>query len=1245
MSDNIADTERRFEIFVPSPKARINFGARNRTETGPFGYNGISIQSDVHLFIDANKNTLYQTGQTFCGQVGGQWNQFSNAAMHLSATHNVTLAADNRVIIASGAGQGQITALDHGEKMRLVPYNELKLHYVVDSLQTSLFEFFNGRHDRFEDQFGLVKPVQLEHFFSAKNRLVSLTASPSELLNAGEAAHQGGFLDAVSRSWQQLEAGTKEDALGPPTPEAVPWLSPLLGAGIAKAGDDVLESLKYGYSGYLSRFDPYAIKEGGWFNNLHQMVVALKRFFHVALKYGEVVTDLPLVRNAIKGLEAVGGLVAAAFQAYHAGTDSFPALAAFERQADGGFQFGSGGIADELTSGIRTRAGSVESGLADTRQATIESSASPASGWPLELDTEYTMSVSWDGGEKNDAIRISRSGPAPAEMSLTLKDSLASGPETGALSIHVTPPPELGRAARLYTIGLTPANTTDAAELVAAIAAVLPTDEVTVRVADGRVRIDGVSIAADDPSGETLEVRHLVSLADTAGNRALAERIRAEPAAPADAIALVPPRLNADGERERLKLTVDGTMIEVELDWRRSLFDTLADVPNLQLLASVTGSDNDVNIATRSHSSSSTLKAKVGTKDRWTLAPSPEARGLDSFGAAITAEEVVGRLGSLEGASASVEEGKLVLQSNTVGRGSRIEVSGSLADLVFGSASKSETIRGEPKATARAGFTDSEAGFKTLVSWNHELQKLPEDTRNLTRPLTNAISDTLAAAGAVESAVKSSQEIFESGPPPPPEAIGLLSPGGITLGTQDRIVGSGGKGIVFISDGGTGSPDRAKFVPTEGWVADINDWSHDFFEPKKEKAKQAQRSLGFRVLSDSVVDMAATSYAQLAALGRGTAAVARADGRTDVGIGVARVLGSYAAEVAGYEKVVISARNPGKDGDALGATGGRIELLGQRVLVGGVHSTEHPLANGTTQSLTDFGQAGTESFALDGLDGAEHMADGADGDKAWIKHPASGAAWSPRLRALHPSTSHVDIHAATQIEQVVLPFRVQLTKEKAKLGVVPTVEADRRQHLQAERDRLERIKLDAESVEVDLQRELASHTAKLNGYIAQRDNPLSAFPAAFYGRLVARAELDKEGLEAELPVTRDAVEKATQAFNDASAAYDAFSNDWDAKAFPLLEIEEEKIRFGFAAGDGTWEDFAYIELTKDGIKMFQPKSKAVPTFDLAKSAGVISDGTKDTAFEAKNGKLHLKFKDNVKSGPLTWNAQGNVKIG
>ncbi|HBQ14183.1 MAG TPA: hypothetical protein DEF51_24665, partial [Myxococcales bacterium] len=187
--DNIFDREQRFEIFVPSPKARINMGKPNLTsdDEGPFGYTGLSLQSDVHLFIDANKHTLFQTGQNYCGQVGGKWLQYSNADMIMSSTASVNLSADKKIVIASGAGQGQITAKDHGTFPRMVSYNALELHYRVDRIQTGLYEFFHGRREHDERsalaKFGGVDDPYFDRDGKAKNE------------TAIHAKTKGGFLE------------------------------------------------------------------------------------------------------------------------------------------------------------------------------------------------------------------------------------------------------------------------------------------------------------------------------------------------------------------------------------------------------------------------------------------------------------------------------------------------------------------------------------------------------------------------------------------------------------------------------------------------------------------------------------------------------------------------------------------------------------------------------------------------------------------------------------------------------------------------------------------------------------------------------------------------------------------------------------------------------------------------------------------------------------------------------------------
>lgn len=1295
MSDgSIEDTARRFEIFVPSPKARINMGSRNATDTGPFGYSGLSLQSDVHLFIDANKHTLYQTGQNFCGQVGGKWWQFSNDPMFLSSTANMTVAADNKVIIASGAGQGQITALDHGENIRLVPYNELKLHYVVDTLQTGLFEFFHGRHDRKEEKFGLLKKIDLEHFDS----------SSAALKNDGVAAHEGGFLNTVARSWELMDRGVLEDALAAnPAHGAVPSLGPILGAKIAGAPD--LAALEYGFSTYFARFDPYKYGKDGWLNKLHKVVSVLKRFVHVALKYGEIVTDLPIISHAIKAFEALGSLMNAAWSARNMATDSFPALVTFQRASDGswsGGSFGTGGVVDEASSGMLARGAHVADGAADSRKAKIESKEEPDGGFRLTGQT-YRLDVEWKDGRKSPVVMVNPTGPQPATLQITAP-TLTNTPETKTLALKV--------GGQTITVSLSAANTADGAVFAAAIdaalgargtaidagasVAVTATPHVAIGGAAGAetasIAFPPSDISVDwsasvDVNGTvttvTVPVGQLVSAARFAESvrGQLPESVTVETAvsevtiiAPEPALKLLnandtpsllvrmgsgeaaydnrtsslplkAPVLSATGEKEQLKVAVDGTTFTVDLDSSTTLKSALDAETTLLTLASVSGTGNGpITITTRSSRGSSQVAVKsVYDQPRWSFSPSRDEQGADGCDNPLTVDALLGLIGSLDGVSASKDGSKLVLEATATGEGSKVKVSGNLAGVVF--TDKEDEITGAPDLGDSGVFdTDFETSLKTLRSWNHELQKLPEDTRNLTRPLTNALQDTLSTVSALESMTKTIAEIAAKGSPPPPEAIGLLANDGITLGTADRIVGTGGKGIVFISDGGTGSPDRNKFVKTEKLVADMGAWTSSFFEA--DSADAPARSLGFRVLSDSAIDMTSTTYAQLAAMGRAKLQGARPDGRQDgAGIGIARVIGSYASEVAGYEKVVISARSPGDANDQAGATGGRVELLGQRLTLGGV-TDEHTLGNGVKLSLTDRGQMGTQPLLVDGTPaGAEHLEDGEDSDVAWAERPNEDAAWSTELRDAHPSTSHVDLHATTEIETVVLPYRMRLSKEGVKVGVVTPKETDRRDQLQADVDRFTDIKDERQQALTECVSRLAARTAKQQRLTLLRDNPMNALRAPRFDFHIQRIQAEIDELEERQEDLTRQLQRATAQVIAAQAALSAFSATWDTKAFPVLELTEDTIRLGFANGSQDWKDFAYLEITKDGIKMFQPKANGTATFDLAAKTGAVTDGAGKASFTANDGKLNLKFQSDMSAGAIKVDAQGNVKLG
>jgi hypothetical protein len=1238
VSDNVIDTEKRFEILVPNPKTRINLGKRNLTDTGPFGYDGLSISTVADAFIGVDRSALLQSELGLVVQASGSLRHFSTDPLFISSQSDVTVGGKSRVILASGAGQGAIGSLSEGTTLRLPAYNELSLHYLVDGLQSNLFEFFNGRRKQEITEFGILKKVKVRTFYSADGgRLSGAKASP--LLNKDKAAHSGGFLHAAARSWEVLENGVRESKLAAPSLAGVPWLEPLLESGVARPDAEV-QKLEFGYTNYLHAFDPYALSEGsGVLAKLNRLVVRLKRSFHVSLKYGELVADLPLIKNAIKGLEGVGKMGMAVWHGYHAASDSFPGLATFEFVSDSEGKVGEGGIADEYGAGVGAAVKQVQALAADSRKAEVTSEAPPSEdGWTLEPDTVYTMSVAWAGGSAQEIFRVSPSGPGAASFTLTMTPLKAEA-EAGTLVLELL---SVSNAPVRYVIPLTSANTARPLLLSDAISAVVPEGEARVEVRSGKVHL-----TAQDP--------YRVRLADEDANVALLDRLGLDDLSSEymDKLVLEAPRLDATRETERLTLYVDGTRIPIDLDPGTTLLEKLAGIANLNLLAAVSRLDeNSVTITTRSHSAASRVRAVFRTPSRWTATPSKDERGLDACNERLTAADIVALLGRLDGAKAEAAGGALSVAAETKGKGSTVTVSGNLADLVFGSAAKTQTIEGDPGVKDMAGYDDFPSTMRTLAAWGIQLEKLGAESRRLTRPLSEAIEDVLSAASAVESAAKNFAEMAGKEPPSPPETLGIFAPDGVTVGTPDRLLGTGGRGIVFISDGGSGRPDRAKFVLTEETVANIEAWSANFFKPADALTADPRRSLGFRVLSDSAVDLAGTSYAQLAALGRGTAKDERADGRKDVGVGVARVLGSYAAEVAGYEKVVISARNPGKDNDKAGATGGRVELLGQRVVIGGLRDGKASLANGVTLQLSDFALLGTSSFELAGLDGAEHLADGADSDKAWVKSPLAGAAWTETLRSQHPQTSHVDVHASTQVEQVVLPFRMRLTKESAQLGIVTPKEQDQRTDLRNQKEAAQRAKEDIEFEIAEWEAGLSSVGKKLSDYQRKADahrlaagGVVNPTREGYWNDTIQRLQTKRTILQAKVKRRKADLGRAEQAFQAASAALDGFSNTWDAKAFPMLEVTEETIRFGFVAGDGTWEDFAYMELTKDGIKMFQPKAKKVPTFDLESKAGGLSDGTKDTAVRASGGKLELKFKDSAKSGPLTWDAQGNVRIG
>jgi hypothetical protein len=1214
------------------------------------------------------------------------------------------MSADNKITIAAGAGQGQITALDHGDPMRLVTYNSLGLHYTVNAIQVGLFEFFHGRHTRVgSSRFGMKK-----HFASKSSAMPALTggsATASELRNDGQAGLEGGFLKMAARSLMQLsKPDAADNVLKDPDPHASHHA--LMDAKVLPphvSSKTALKKLEFGFSGYLQRFDPYGYQDGkNILLRFARFITGLKRYADVAAKYGEAIQSTVLIAEAIKMMELVDGLVKATWKAYHAATDSYPALLCFERTPDGGWSAGTGGVADEYVSGVGTRVAGVASSVQDTRTAEIRSEAQPAGGWDLTSRDKWTLTVSWaDGG--THTVSVSTAGARPASLTLTAP-ALSSQPETKTLALAL--------GLTTYRVALGPADTADVASFAAAIAAAIPAGVATIAALDEAVSITGVGGVSLDGApggpvvswplagtsagvhaivinGETVEVglsaANLASLQafERAVAAAVSDRARIEPdtafqlldiSAPPRVVKLVeqddtasllgrmgvraeafenatetlelgPPLLRASGETERLVLHVDGARFTVDLTPYTTLAAALAANAQLAAVASVQGAGNGpVTISTLSASASSRVRVRVDDASRWTIGPSDDERGADAVGQRITASEIVGLLGAMDGVSASTKDDALVLSATKTGTGSRVQASGELAAHVFGSQAQLDEVDGAPDADERAGFGDFESGYKTLISWNHELQKLPEDTRNLTRPLTEAVSDTAGCLTQINNVLKRAQELAMRGAPPPPKTIGMFAPDGITVGTPDRIVGTGGRGVVFIADGGTGDEDRARYVLSENWV---KDWM-DLNESVRKKLWRIRdtaaddpkvRSLGFRVLSDSAVDLAGTTTAQLAALGRAKVKKPRIDGKQDsVGVGIARVVGSYAAEVVGYEKVVISARGKGTAADD--SKMGRVELAGQTIAIGAANRDKWQ-GNGVHLRLTDF--SGAPRFGIERLDleaskltGSEHLA-GAAWDRMAAEH--AQAAWPGSLRLAHPHTEKVVVQG-DKIVSRALPFKLEMSDQGMILGF----------DLELFNEQTQLVNGEVQTLTADIAQ--LTHEQVREQALQVR---LQAAKVLAQGLQIAESIADADRLIAEngLRLQQIATELADKQQRLAAAQLDLQARAAFTDPVPRIELTMDAIRIGFTSPDGKWQVHKPNKFQYQG-NWFKAvsKSKAMPFLNLQKNKKgglhvnpgfVLAEGKAtlmngDGVLEVGVDKASMKFKQGVTAG------DGKIKL-
>lgn len=1069
MSDDVGDklsgTSKRLLIAVPSPLGRINLGApwqdyapKGSFETdgvAKFGYTGVSIQSGAHLFIDANKFTLFQTGISFMGQVGGQWLQYSNSHQFIASRANGTFAVDNKLLLAAGAGHGQITSLDHGQVPRMVPYNNLNLHYRVEEVQNGLSEFFTGRREREKPWPG---------------RFIALF----KYQKGGEYNRTKGVLTEQEGFWDVLDRATDYLGIGLPSYRGAQAVFP------RSAG------AKYGYSGYFSRFDPYAKKEPQgkkypfiWFRNV---LVDLRRFADVIAKLGEAITNLPLIRQAFglmdsvesfllgldASLRAAGTLGAgpkagegvpfdkqvldeldSALLARIAGADAqYGSRKAKLTTGDGPFTVAGGGYVELRTSpsgawtksrivpgqapelvgssGLGTVPSSVRSSTitlaprATSRTTTVSTAAADVSALVTALNqataTDVLMStgaqlfgtLDADDGKhlKVDTVPplttqlVIRSTAASTLLGLGLIDATAAASGTASVSLAVpfvapgaidltllaagSVVVELVRESRSATISWDANVTASAGAIVTAInreateAALVPS---TVRLAD----TSGTSLRLTPPNDTAVS---FASTGDAATRLGLSDT-----SSQTSAVVGSGPLTEGWGANPWIVIKTDAGEARLVLNASNAAtVSSLASAINAAIGGTVaSASGSALKLESQSRGSGAFVELRADSVRTFELLgfPPPEVPLLRQEGEDVT----------LTGAQLKelMEQGPFGTGSSTITQvtikhhssggdtpADRVEVEST--ETLSGDTTSYLEVRG-PLASVFGGTKDEvtapddgpEDSIKNFHAVWFELNKLPEDTRNILRPINHFMNDVVdSIAKAEEAAEKATGALLGSRfiPDGPPNAMGLIAKDGITLGTPEKIVGAAGKGYLLVADGGTGQRDVKKFVqklflglPMERLISNFMSNTCEgigdlLWPPKPEEPpdKEDYAAGGFHVISNSTASMIARSSIDLLAVGN-----SKKDANTNEGFGVARIAATRSVEVAGHQTVRIAATGYSSKAAAPineltpDKKGGVVEVLGSRLVLGATrgagpltsekHEIDWPLNKSKTMTM------------------------------------------------------------------------------------------------------------------------------------------------------------------------------------------------------------------------------------------------------------------------------------------------------
>jgi hypothetical protein len=354
---------------------------------------------------------------------------------------------------------------------------------------------------------------------------------------------------------------------------------------------------------------------------------------------------------------------------------------------------------------------------------------------------------------------------------------------------------------------------------------------------------------------------------------------------------------------------------------------------------------------------------------------------------AVTAAEVKAALTMPAGSEVEGDGEGLLFRSQTQGEGSRIALSSGLAESL--------DAAGEDEITSDdLGDLDTMTARQGAV-----LGYLDPLIGAILDPVEHVVSVASSAVAVVNAVtdVGSALQRLARGGDDDNVPLALLASGGITLGTENRVYGTASKGFYFVADGGQGVLADNKMVPRM-----LKEYARAASFVNRSNEPEALPSLGFRVRSDSDVDLKADFFGALTAVDA---------------TGLVRIESGGATEITAVKSVAVGPR----------AVDSEMEVFGDQILVGvrepdkkgiGIKDHEFTRPDGSTQKAwpsTDK-QKPTQDIALSAektvqIEAGDYLVEvGSEGVRiGWRKESAPATAAVPGV----PATAAVAAVPAT----------------------------------------------------------------------------------------------------------------------------------------------------------------------------------------------------------------------------------------